>query len=60
MLIREAYIQNLDSIVPLFDAYRQFYRQYSNLKKARTFLQDRLEKKESIDQDLQYFWRTKK
>ncbi|HPG06095.1 MAG TPA: GNAT family N-acetyltransferase [Saprospiraceae bacterium] len=37
----------LDSIVPLFDAYRQFYRQPADLPGARKFLTERLENNES-------------
>ncbi|MDT0540008.1 GNAT family N-acetyltransferase [Croceitalea sp. P059] len=40
--------KNLKDLVPLFDAYRIFYQQLSNKKKAETFLTKRLENKESI------------
>ncbi|MEM1135618.1 MAG: GNAT family N-acetyltransferase [Bacteroidota bacterium] len=44
----KADIQFLDKITPLFDAYRQFYQQESNLADAENFLKERLEKKESV------------
>ena len=33
---------DLDTLVPLFDSYRQFYHQASNLEGARAFLGERL------------------
>jgi len=33
---------------PLFDAYRQFYRQPSDTRAARMFLSQRLKRKESV------------
>ncbi len=41
--VREAGVGDLDQLVPLFDAYRQFYRQASDPGRARRFLQERLE-----------------
>ncbi len=38
MTIREATLADLDILIPLFDGYRQFYRQPSNLDGARKFL----------------------
>ena len=46
--IRRASIQDLDRLVPLLDAYRQFYGQPSDLIIARQFLGDRLTRNESI------------
>lgn len=46
--IRRALLSDLDAIVPLFDAYRQFYRQPSDPERAREFLRERLEKQESV------------
>src|SRR5579875_3465956 len=46
--IRQASILDLDSIVPLFDAYRQFYRLPSDPEGARRFLRERFENKESV------------
>ena len=40
--------RHLGLILPLFDAYRQFYKQRSNLPKARTFLRERLKRGESV------------
>ena len=48
MIIREATINELDSLVPLFDGYRQFYKQDSDLEKARIFLTNRISKNESV------------
>lgn len=48
MNIHQATINDLDSLVELFDLYRQFYKQASDLKGAREFLEDRLIKNESI------------
>lgn len=39
---------DLDDLVPLFDAYRQFYGQDSDLSSARMFLHDRLTLGDSI------------
>lgn len=46
--IRQATIEDLDQLVPLFDAYRQFYRQPSNPDGARRFLRDRFEHQQSV------------
>jgi GNAT superfamily N-acetyltransferase len=35
-------LKHLPDLVPLFDAYRQFYKQASDLEGARTYLLDRL------------------
>lgn len=48
MTVRQATIADLDTLVPLFDAYRQFYGQPSNPAAARTFLKDRLEHQQSV------------
>ena len=48
MNIHQATINDLDSLVELFDLYRQFYKQASDLKGAREFLEDRFVKNESI------------
>jgi GNAT superfamily N-acetyltransferase len=48
VLVRRAVIGDIDHIVPLFDAYRQFYRQPSDLKLAHSFLLDRFRNNESI------------
>jgi len=41
VVIRRASVQDLDLIVPLFDAYRQFYKQPPNPDLARSFLSER-------------------
>jgi GNAT superfamily N-acetyltransferase len=46
--IRQATVADLDLLVPLFDAYRQFYRQPSDLERARRFLLDRFEHNQSV------------
>lgn len=48
MTIRPCQIDDLDLIVPLFDAYRIFYRKKSDIKGARNFLRERLTKEDSI------------
>jgi GNAT superfamily N-acetyltransferase len=40
--------KELDDLVPLFDGYRQFYEQRSDLAAARAFLDDRIEHDESV------------
>ncbi len=41
-------MRDLDRLVPLFDAYRQFYGQPSDLAVARQFLHDRLSRHEAV------------
>jgi GNAT superfamily N-acetyltransferase len=48
MTIRQATVADLDEIVPLFDAYRQFYRQPSDPTRARQFLLERFEHNQSV------------
>lgn len=48
MTIVQATINDLDALTELFDLYRQFYQQPSDLDGARTFLNDRLSNEESI------------
>lgn len=48
MTIRPATIADLDALVPLFDAYRQFYRKPPDLNLARQFLLKRFQRNESI------------
>lgn len=40
--------EHLEEVSKLFDRYRIFYNQPSNLEAARTFLQDRFQNRESI------------
>lgn len=46
--IETATINSLDQIAPLFDQYRVFYKQQSDLNAARAFLENRILNKESI------------
>jgi GNAT superfamily N-acetyltransferase len=46
--IRQATVGDLDLLVPLFDAYRQFYRQPSEPERARLFLLERFGHNQSI------------
>ncbi len=46
--IRRATLDDIDRIVPLFDAYRQFYEQDSDPAGARAFLTERLERDQSV------------
>jgi len=46
--ITKASLADIELITPLFDAYRIFYKQDSNIEAARKFLTSRLEKEESI------------
>jgi ribosomal protein S18 acetylase RimI-like enzyme len=46
--VRQATILDLDLLVPLFDAYRQFYRKPSDPGLARQFLLERLRQDQSI------------
>ncbi len=48
MLVRRAGLGDLDDVAPLFDGYRQFYGQPSDLAAARAFLAERLRRDESV------------
>ena len=48
MEIKRATISDLDDASPLFDAYRQFYGQPSDVAAARAFLDERLRRDESV------------
>lgn len=48
MDIIRATLDHLDAVAPLFDGYRQFYQQPSDLAAARSFLQARLSQGESV------------
>jgi ribosomal protein S18 acetylase RimI-like enzyme len=45
--VRQATIADADLLVPLFDAYRQFYRQPSDPERGRRFLRERFEHNDS-------------
>ncbi len=48
MEVRQATIEDLDALVPLFDAYRQFYGQPGDLNGSRVFLRSHFENSQSI------------
>lgn len=48
MNIHQSTINDLSSITELFNLYRLFYKQASDLKGARDFLEERLIKKDSV------------
>lgn len=48
MIIQKATINELDSLTELFDLYRVFYEQASNLEGARKFLNERITNDESV------------
>lgn len=48
MFTRPADLSDLPQLAPLFNAYREFYEQPSDLKAAEAFIQARLERKESV------------
>src|SRR5262245_12552582 len=48
MELRRATLADLPALVPLFDGYRQFYRQPSDPARAERFLRERLEADESV------------
>ena len=46
--VRQATVADLNLLVPLFDAYRQFYRKPSEPERARRFLLERFEHNQSV------------
>ena len=48
LVIRQATVSDLDGLIPLFDGYRQFYRQASQPDRVRKFLLDRFEHNQSV------------
>ncbi|MEZ4858045.1 MAG: GNAT family N-acetyltransferase [Flavobacteriaceae bacterium] len=48
MKIIPATLKNLSDLAPLFDGYRVFYKQVSDLEKATRFLKERFQKNDSI------------
>lgn len=46
--IRRAQLADVERVAPLFDAYRVFYQQQSDLDGARSFLRERLGRDESV------------
>lgn len=48
IVVRQAQVADTELIAPLFDAYRQFYRQSADLPLALAFLRERLTLGESV------------
>jgi ribosomal protein S18 acetylase RimI-like enzyme len=48
MTITKAQIEHLEDLIPLFDGYRIFYNQESNLSAEKHFLFERLKNKDSL------------
>jgi len=48
MNIREAQIKDLDQLAILFDKYRQFYKQASDVMGAEAFIRERLTQKDYV------------
>ncbi len=48
MNVKQATIDDLAAVAKLFDLYRQFYQQESNLARAEMYIKSRIEKGESV------------
>ena len=48
MIIRRAKKKDIDKLSVLFDKYRIFYKQQSDIENARSFLKKRMKRKESV------------
>ncbi len=48
LTIRTAAAQDLDSLAPLFDAYRRFFTNAPDLETSRAFLAERMRQNESV------------
>ena len=48
IIIKKASIEDIEIVAPLFDAYRVFYEQQTDMPAAREFLSERLSKNESV------------
>jgi ribosomal protein S18 acetylase RimI-like enzyme len=48
MTTRRAYVEDINQLAPLFDAYRIFYKQDSDIKGAKAFLMSRFSLKDSV------------
>jgi GNAT superfamily N-acetyltransferase len=48
MLVKRAGLDDVAAVAPLFDGYRQFYGQRSDLAGAGAFLEERLRRDESV------------
>lgn len=47
-MIKQVTLETLQDLIPLFDAYRQFYKKDSDLKLAEDFLKSRIINNESV------------
>lgn len=47
-VVRRAALHDIEQLAILFDAYRQWYQQTSDVKKAKQFLTDRITNNESV------------
>jgi|SRR5687767_6247674 len=48
MVVRKAKKKDIEQLAVLFDKYRIFYKQKSDVEKARSFLRKRMKRKESV------------
>jgi len=48
MIIRRAKKKDIDKVSVLFDKYRIFYKQQSDIENAKSFLKKRMKRKESV------------
>jgi ribosomal protein S18 acetylase RimI-like enzyme len=48
LAVRQATASDLDALSELFDAYRVFYQQPSDLPRARRFIEERMQREESV------------
>ncbi|MEM5566481.1 GNAT family N-acetyltransferase [Psychroserpens sp. AS72] len=48
MIITRAKLKDLNDLAPLFDDYRTFYKQDSNIESAKRFLKQRMIKNDSV------------
>ena len=48
MIITKATLKHLDDLIPLFNGYRVFYKQVSNLEATKKFLTERLKNRDSV------------
>jgi ribosomal protein S18 acetylase RimI-like enzyme len=48
IVVRRATLADLDELAPLFDAYRRFYEKPADLGLARRYLEERLQRDESV------------
>jgi ribosomal protein S18 acetylase RimI-like enzyme len=46
--IKTVTLEHLELVAPLFDAYRVFYQEVSDLERARNFLLERIQNSESV------------